>query len=143
MGCFWGSEELFRTVKGVKDTKVGFMGGATKNPSYEEVCSGTTGHTEVVQVDYDPSIVSYKKLLSLFWKNHNPTVSNLIQYRSVIFYHDKGQLSEAQKGKLETEKKLKAKIFTKVEKAGTFWKAEEYHQKYYLKNGGASSCRTK
>jgi len=143
-GCFWGVEELFRKVKGVSSTMVGYTGGAFENPTYEDVCSGTTGHAEAIQVEHDPSITSYEDLLMIFWSNHNPTTLNRQgpdvgeQYRSAVFYHTQEQESVAQKmkEKLQDEamKRFGKEIVTEIKPASTFYKAEEYHQKYLEKN---------
>ncbi len=140
-GCFWHVEAAFSEVKGVLSTAVGYMGGDMKNPSYEDVCSDETGHAEVVQVEYDPKKVSYSSVLDIFWKIHDPTTLNRqgpdegTQYRSVIFYHDEQQKKEAEKSKLVMQKKLGEKVVTSIVKAGMFYKAEEYHQKYFRKHG--------
>lgn len=147
-GCFWGVEEAFRTTPGVVHTAVGYMGGHTERPTYKDVCTGTTGHAETVEIVFDPEKISYEKILELFWKIHNPTQINRQgpdvgeQYRSVIFY-----TSPEQQRVAEESKKLEQQnggyhepIATSVESAGTFWLAEEYHQQYTLKNGGAV-CR--
>ena len=142
-GCFWGIEESFRTLKGVTKTTSGYMGGNKKNPSYEQVCSDTTGHVEVVQVEFDPTKISYEQLVTGFWSLINPTTPNRqgfdvgTQYRSVIFYHSEEQKKTAQKSKEELEKsgKYKSKIVTAIEPAQQFFAAEDYHQKYYLKHG--------
>jgi peptide-methionine (S)-S-oxide reductase len=142
-GCFWGVEEAFRKVKGVKSTTVGYSGGTLKNPSYEDVCSGKTGHAEVVEVEYDPSVVSYEKLLDIFWSAHDPTQLNRQgpdhgeQYRSVIFYHNAEQEAQAHasKQKLEASKKFKNPIVTQIEPAPAFYRAEDYHQQYLQKRG--------
>lgn len=147
-GCFWGIEEMFHHVGGVKKTAVGYMGGTVDNPDYELVCGGNTGHAEVVQIMYDPKVVSYEKLLNVFWDTHNPTTLNRQgwdvgdQYRSVIFYHNDEQKKLAKKSKeaLEKSGRWKNPIITQIEPAQTFWKAEEYHQKYLHKRG-LSSCR--
>jgi peptide-methionine (S)-S-oxide reductase len=144
-GCFWGVEEVFYNTKGVKSTNVGFMGGTVKNPSYELVCMGNTGHAEVVQLKYNLKEVSYKDLLRIFWKIHNPTTKNKQgpdignQYRSVIFYHTPEQKSLAEKSKKELEKSAKYKkpIVTEIKPAKPFYEAEEYHQKYFQKQGGS------
>jgi peptide-methionine (S)-S-oxide reductase len=143
-GCFWGVEELFRKVKGVSSTMVGYTGGAFENPTYEGVCSGTTGHAEAIQVEYDPSITSYEDLLMIFWSNHDPTTLNRQgpdvgeQYRSAVFYHTQEQESVAQKmkEKLQDEamKRFGKEIVTEIKPSSTFYKAEEYHQKYLEKN---------
>ena len=142
-GCFWGVEETFRKIDGVIDTKVGYMGGNSKNPNYRDVCSGETGHAEVVKITYDKKKVSYEKLLEVFWESHDPTTRNRQgpdvgeQYRSVIFYYTPEQKRIAEKKKKELEKsgKFKRKIVTQVVKAPMFYKAEEYHQRYLQKKG--------
>ena len=141
-GCFWHVEDEFRKIKGVANVTVGYMGGSSKNPSYENVCCDKTGHAEVAQVEYDPSKVSYEKLLDAFFKMHNPTQINQqgmdigTQYRSVIFYHNEKQKKSAlgSKKKLEDSKVYAEKVATEIKKASTFYKAEEYHQNYYSKN---------
>jgi len=144
-GCFWGVEAAFRQIKGVVSTTVGYMGGKTKNPAYEDVCTGKTGHAESVQVEYSPSKVSYEKLLEVFWKNHDPTTLNRqgpdagTQYRSVIFYHDGEQKKIALKSKENEQKKHKSRIVTEIVPASAFYRAEEYHQKY-LEKRGLSAC---
>lgn len=146
-GCFWGVEEIFRQVKGVTSTAVGYMGGRTKNPTYEEVCSDKSGHAEVVQVEYDPKQVTYENLLKVFFENHNPTQGNRqgpdvgSQYRSAIFVHDEKQKNAAAKKILEltNSKKFGKPITTTIEKAKEFWRAEEYHQLYLAKRS-RSSC---
>jgi peptide-methionine (S)-S-oxide reductase len=143
MGCFWGAEEIFRVIKGVISTTVGYMGGTLANPTYEDVCTDKTGHIEVVQIEYDPSRISYKELLEIFWGNHNPTTLNRqgpdfgTQYRSVIFFHTKEQEEEAKRSKeaLEKSKRFKRPIVTDIIPASTFYRAEEYHQKYLQKKG--------
>jgi peptide-methionine (S)-S-oxide reductase len=143
-GCFWHVEALFRQVKGVKSTTVGYLGGSLKDPTYEDVCSGQTGHAEVVQVEYDPNIVSYDDLLSVFWNNHDPTTLNRqgpdvgVQYRSAIFFHDAEQEATAKtsKEKLQNSDKFKdKKIVTEIVPASSFYKAEDYHQQYFEKCG--------
>ena len=141
-GCFWCTEEAMDKVPGVISTTSGYMGGSVKNPTYQQVSSGATGHTEVLQVVYDPKKVSYERLLQQFWVNHDPTVKNQqfcdvgSQYRPSIFWHDEEQkrLAEASKAKWEKEKPFKQPILTPIEKAGEFWPAEDYHQDYYKKN---------
>ena len=145
-GCFWGVEVTFRNVKGVKDATVGYLGGTMQNPSYKDVCSGRTGHAEVVQVVYDPAEISYEKLLEVFWENHNPTTLNRqgpdvgTQYRSAIFYHtpEQKQLAEASKARLAASGKFARPIVTEITPASTFYKAEDYHQRYLEKRGLAS-----
>ena len=146
-GCFWGVEETFRKLQGVKETAVGYSGGAFENPTYQNVCAGDTGHAEVVQVKFDPSLVSYEKLLSIFWLSHNPTTLNQQgpdigeQYRSVIFFHTPEQKLLAQKSKdaLSRSGKLKRPVVTQIVPVSTFYRAEEYHQQY-LKKRGLGSC---
>lgn len=141
-GCFWGVEARFRKVKGVIDAVVGYSGGKTKNPTYKDVCTDKTGHAEVVQVTYDPSIVSYEDLLAVFWNIHNPTTLNRqgwdigTQYRSVVFYHSEGQKERALKLKDEFDKsgRYKNPIVTEITPASEFYRAEEYHQRYNEKN---------
>lgn len=141
-GCFWCTEEAMDKVPGVISTTSGYMGGQAKNPTYEQVSTGRTGHTEVVQVVYDPKQVSYERLLAQFWVNHDPTVLNRqfcdsgSQYRPSIFWHDEEQkrLAEASKAKWVKEKPFKQPIVTPIEKAAEFWPAEDYHQDYYKKN---------
>jgi peptide-methionine (S)-S-oxide reductase len=143
-GCFWGVEARFLEIEGVVDVASGYMGGETENPDYRQVCSGSSGHAEAVQVVYDEQQVSYGELLDAFFSMHNPTTLNRqgpdrgSQYRSAIFWHDKNQ-------QLEVEQKIKAinesdawpdPVVTEVAEASTFWRAEEHHQRYFEKNGG-------
>lgn len=146
-GCFWGVEVAFRKAPGVMNAAVGYMGGSTKNPSYEDVCSGQTGHAEVVQIDYDPARITYDDLLKIFWENHNPTTRNAqgpdigYQYRSVIFFHTKEQqaAAHASKASVQASEKYKNKeIVTEISPAQEFYRAEEYHQQYLVKHGGVS-----
>lgn len=138
-GCFWGVEKAFRKIPGITETTVGYSGGHTKNPSYEDVCTDVTGHAEVLQVEYDSAKVSYEKLLEVFWNCHNPTMRNQqgpdigSQYRSAIFYHTPEQKALAEKSKeaLEKSVKFKKSVVTEIVPAGPFYRAEEYHQKYY------------
>lgn len=140
-GCFWCVEDVFMNAKGVTSTVVGYAGGWKKNPTYEEVCTDTTGHAEVVQVDYDPSQITYEELLDVFWNSHDPTTPNRqgpdigTQYRSVIFYHDSQQEAIARKSKdaLNKSAKLSKDIVTEIKPVPEFYKAEEYHQQYYAK----------
>ena len=142
-GCFWHVEDLLSKTKGVKSTQVGYTGGNLPNPTYEEVCTDKTGHAEAVEVEYDPDEISYEELLDVFWNNHNPTTLNRqgpdvgIQYRSAIFYHDEEQKAIAEKSKqqLDSSRKYSLPIVTEITPAPTFYKAEEYHQKYFKKNG--------
>ena len=142
-GCFWHVEETFSKVKGVISTSAGFMGGLLKNPSYKDVCRGDTEHTEVVHLEFDPNIVSYEKLLEVFWNVHDPTTLNRqgpdigTQYRSAIFFYNEHQEKAAKffKEKFEASKKFKNKIVTEITQAKEFYKAEDYHQKYFQKQG--------
>ena len=141
-GCFWCTEEAFEKLSGVTEVVSGYMGGKVKNPSYDQVSTGRTGHTEVVQVSFDPARVSYDKLLDVFWLNHDPTVKDRqfcdsgSQYRPEIFYHSEEQkrLAEASKAKWEKSKPFKQPIVTPITAASEFWPAEDYHQDYYKKN---------
>jgi methionine-S-sulfoxide reductase len=141
-GCFWCMQAIFDQVKGVISTAVGYTGGHKENPSYEEVCSGKTGHTEAIEILYDPSQVTYEELLDIFWKNIEPTMLNRqfvdfgTQYNTAIFYHNEEQkhLAEASKEKLEKTGKFYKPIVTEIRPASIFYKAEEYHQHYYKKN---------
>ncbi|CAE6500219.1 MAG: peptide-methionine (S)-S-oxide reductase MsrA [Candidatus Nitrosotenuis sp.] len=140
-GCFWCVEDIFRNTKGVTSTQVGYAGGWKKNPTYEEVCTDTTGHAEVVQVEYDPDQISYKQLLDVFWGCHDPTTLNRQgpdigkQYRSVIFCHDSEQERVANESmkKIQDSGKYARKIVTEIKPAPAFYRAEEYHQQYYAK----------
>jgi peptide-methionine (S)-S-oxide reductase len=142
-GCFWGVEAAFRQIKGVKSTAVGYMGGKLKDPTYQDVCTDRTGHAEVVQVEFDPSEVSYEELLRVFWDNHDPTTLNRqgpdtgTQYRSAIFYHTPEQEAAAKASKevLQKSGRFKRPIVTDIVPAPEFWRAEEYHQQYLEKRG--------
>jgi peptide-methionine (S)-S-oxide reductase len=146
-GCFWGVEAAFRQVEGVTATRVGYSGGRTENPTYEDVCSHTTGHAEVVEVTYDPEKVAYDELLDVFWHKHDPTQLNRQgwdvgdQYRSAIFFHDEQQQAAALRSKAAEQASWNAPIVTAVEPAQTFYEAEDYHQQY-LEKRGRSSCTT-
>ena len=141
-GCFWCMEPPYDVLPGVVSTTSGYIGGQKKNPTYEEVSAGITGHTEAVQVVYDPKKVSYEKLVEVFWRNIDPTVKDRqfcdtgTQYRTAVFYHtpEQKRIAEEAKAKLEKSKPFKAAIVTPVQAAGDFWPAEEYHQDYYKKN---------
>ena len=143
-GCFWGVEEAFRRVPGVVKTRVGYTGGHTPNPTYQEVCTGETGHAEAVEVIYDPRVVSYERLLEVFWSIHDPTSLNRqgwdvgTQYRSAIFYHTREQARAARssRARLEASGRYKDPIVTEIVPAGPFYPAEEYHQGYYEKRRG-------
>ena len=147
-GCFWGVESAFQKVQGVVNTQVGYMGGGLENPTYEQVSSHKTGHAEVVHVEYDPAKISYDELLNIFWSVHNPTTLNRqgfdfgTQYRSVIFYQTLEQEKSAKesKEKLEQTKKFKKPIVTAIESVKEFYKAEDYHQRYYEKRGMKPMC---
>ena len=140
-GCFWHVEETFRTTNGVKNTLVGYAGGTTENPSYETVCSHSTGHAEVVKVEFDPKIISFKELLEVFWNCHDATQVNRQgsdvgnNYRSIILYTSDAQRKAAEASKKEQEKKLGKKVATEIKPLEKFWKAEEYHQKYLERTG--------
>jgi peptide-methionine (S)-S-oxide reductase len=141
-GCFWGVEKIFAKIPGVVSTRVGYAGGSTREPTYEEVCTGRTGHAEALELEYDPSRVSYGELLITFWEWHDPTTLNRqgpdvgTQYRSAIYTHDEEQAKTAQRSKqlLEEGKVYSSPIVTEIAPAGTFTTAEEYHQKYLQKN---------
>ncbi len=142
-GCFWGVEAAFRRLPGVQSTAVGYMGGQVSNPSYEVVCSDQSGHAEVVEIEFDPEQVSYEALLETFWNCHDPTQVNRqgpdfgTQYRSVIFTHDEAQraTAEASRAALADSGRLRRPVATAIEPAGTFWRAEDYHQQYLEKRG--------
>lgn len=148
-GCFWGVEEEFRKVPGVRETAVGYSGGKLANPTYEDVCTDGTGHAEVVEVDYDPERASYETLLNVFWNGHNPTQLNRqgpdvgTQYRSVIFFHTPEQEASARasKERLEKSGRFARPIVTEISPAQPFWRAEDYHQRY-LEKRGLGSCHT-
>ena len=139
-GCFWGVEYNFSKLEGVKEVLSGYSGGKTSQPTYEQVCSNSTNHAEVVLIEFDESLISYKELLDSFWKKHDPTTLNRqgpdvgTQYRSAIFYFDDEQKSLAQESLNNLQQNLDRKIVTEITKADTFWKAEEYHQKYFEKH---------
>jgi peptide-methionine (S)-S-oxide reductase len=143
-GCFWGVEDVFTDVPGVIATRVGYTGGHTENPTYREVCGHDTGHAEAVEVTFDPGLISYERLLEIFWDCHDPTQLNRQgpdigdQYRSAIFYHSEEQhrMAEESLEQLERSGRLRRRIVTEIVPAPTFWEAEEYHQKYHKKHGG-------
>ena len=149
-GCFWGIEEAFRRVDGVTATTVGYSGGSFENPTYKDVCSGRTGHAEVVQVEYDPARVSYEQLLTLFWSIHDPTQLNRQgndiggQYRWAIFFHTPQQEAAARRSKqdLEASGRFTKPIETEITSASTVYKAEEYHQQYLAKRRRTSCAST-
>jgi peptide-methionine (S)-S-oxide reductase len=144
-GCFWGVEAAFRQIDGVTKTEVGYEGGTLDNPTYEDVCSHTTGHAEVVEVTYDPGRVSYEELLRVFWDKHDPTQLNRQgwdigdQYRSVVFVHDEEQRAAAEASKAREQASSRRLIVTQIVPAETFYPAEDYHQQY-LEKRGRSSC---
>jgi peptide-methionine (S)-S-oxide reductase len=143
-GCFWGVEAAFRQLEGVSATRVGYSGGHTENPTYEDVCSHGTGHAEVVEVTYDPERVSYEQLLDTFWAKHDPTQLNRQgwdigdQYRSAIFVHDEEQQEAAVRSKAQEQTRHRQPVVTQIEPAQTFYEAEDYHQQYLEKRGRAT-----
>jgi peptide-methionine (S)-S-oxide reductase len=147
-GCFWGVEVTFRNVDGVLDVTVGYTGGSTENPTYKQVCTDATGHAEAVEVVFDPHRVSYEELLEVFWQSHDPTQVNRqgpdygSQYRSAIFFHSPEQAEAARRSKeaLDASGRLRRPVATEITPASTFWRAEEYHQRYLEKRGQAT-CR--
>jgi peptide-methionine (S)-S-oxide reductase len=140
-GCFWGVEAAFRQVPGVKEVTVGYSGGTTESPTYREVCSGRTGHAEVVQVEFDPDHVSYERLLDVLWDVHDPTQLNRqgpdvgSQYRSAVFVHSPEQETTARASRDRAQARLPRPVVTEITPASTFWPAEEYHQRYFEKHG--------
>ena len=147
-GCFWCTEAIFQDIKGVEKVESGYSGGKVKNPTYKEVCSGLTGHAEVIQITYNPSIIRYDELLEIFWQTHDPTTLNRqgadtgTQYRSVIFYHNEQQkeLAAAYKKKLDDSGVFDNQIVTEISPIINFYKAEEYHQNYYNLNSNVPYC---
>ncbi len=147
-GCFWCSEAVFQRLKGVNSVKSGYSGGTVENPTYEAVCTGTTGHAEVIQVEYDEQIISYEELLEVFWNTHDPTTLNRqgndvgTQYRSVIFYHtdDQRKLAESYLRTLEDEKIWSDPIMTEISPLENFYPAENYHEDYFNRNGSQPYC---
>ncbi|GIX42356.1 MAG: peptide methionine sulfoxide reductase MsrA [Leptospiraceae bacterium] len=145
-GCFWCLDAIYRNIPGIINVICGYAGGHKKNPTYQEVCTGNTGHAEVVQITYDPSIISYKEILEIFWKIHDPTTLNRqgadigTQYRSIILYHDEKQKEIAQQSKLEHQKFFKNPIVTEIVPLKEFYPAEEYHQNFYNKNPNYPYC---
>ena len=147
-GCFWGVEAAFRQVPGVVDAAVGYTGGSLANPTYEDVCTDRTGHAEAVQVEFDPSKVTFDRLLDVFWENHDPTTKNRqgpdvgTQYRSAIFFHTPEQQKAAieSRDRQENSGRFRRPIVTEIEPAKEFWRAEEYHQRY-LEKRGLAHCR--
>ena len=145
-GCFWGVESLFRATPGVIDVTVGYTGGKRENPTYEQVCTGVTGHAEAVEAVFDETVVSYGQLLEIFWANHNPTTPNQqgpdrgSQYRSVIFYHDETQKRQAEESVARAQQNWERPIVTEIVPASIFYPADEYHQSYFEKKGIAPNC---
>ena len=147
-GCFWCTEAIFKRLTGVKSVLPGYAGGTVKNPSYDEVCTGITGHAESTQIEFDPKAISFEKILDIFWHTHNPTTLNRqcndvgTQYRSVIFYHDEKQKEIAEKSKKELEKEgvYKDSIVTEITPFKNFYVAEDYHKNYYEKHQDAPYC---
>jgi len=147
-GCFWGVESAFRAVEGVVDVAVGYAGGTVPKPNYRTVCGGKTGHAEVVQVEYDPVRISFEQLLEVFWQIHDPTTLNRqgpdvgTQYRSIVFYSDENERKAAEESKrrLDESGKLGRPVVTQIVPAAEFYRAEEYHQRYYERMGIAPTC---
>jgi methionine-S-sulfoxide reductase len=147
-GCFWGMEEILRKIPGVISTRVGYTGGATKNPTYKMVCTGATGHAEAIEIVFDPSKITYEQVLGYFFRMHDPTTLNQqhndigTQYRSAIFYHadEQKKIAEAVKAKLNKSGRFKKPIVTEITKASEFYAGEDYHQKYLVKNPGGYNC---
>ncbi len=145
-GCFWCAEAVFQRIPGVKSVVSGFAGGSTPNPTYEQVCTGETGHAEVVQITFDPAVVSYSKLLEIFWEAHDPTTLNRqgndsgTQYRSIILYSDDTQKKEAEKSKKEASAHFSSPIVTQIVPLKHFYSAEKYHQNFYNSHPGQGYC---
>jgi peptide-methionine (S)-S-oxide reductase len=146
-GCFWCTEAVFQMLPGVKSVTSGYAGGTKPNPTYKEVCTGTTGHAEVIQIEYDPQVVSYEKLLHTFWEAHDPTTLNRqgndhgTQYRSIILYRNEAEGVAAEKSKAEAQKNFSDPIVTQIVPLKQFYKAEGYHQDYYRNNSDQPYCR--
>jgi len=146
-GCFWCMEAVLQRTEGVLSVASGYAGGTKRNPTYEEVCTGETGHAEVIQVAYDPERLSYTDLLDMFWQAHDPTTPDRqgadvgSQYRSIILYHDEKQKAAAEQSLQKAQAKVRAPIVTEIRPLETFWKAEDYHQDYYNQNRNAGYCR--
>jgi peptide-methionine (S)-S-oxide reductase len=147
-GCFWCVEAVYKRIEGVRNAVSGYAGGTTAKPTYEEVCSGSTGHAEVVQIDYDPAVISYEKILELFWIAHDPTTLNRqgadvgTQYRSIILYHDEAQkqIAESSRSALASSGKYRDPIVTEIVPLRQFYPAEDYHQAYFARNPNAGYC---
>jgi len=146
-GCFWCTEAVYQTMEGVKSSTSGYAGGIAINPTYEQICTGTTGHAEVIQVEFDPARISYETLLETFWKAHDPTTLNRqgndrgTQYRSVIFYHNEAQKLVAEKSKRAAQARFQDPIVTQIVPLTKFYRAEDYHQDYFRKHPEAGYCR--
>ena len=146
-GCFWCVEAVFEQLDGVHAVESGYMGGEVQDPTYREICSGTTGHAEVTQIHYDPQIISYETLLDWLWRSHDPTTLNRqgadigTQYRSAIFYHNEAQREAAEASKVTAQKDFVAPIVTEITAASTYYPAEDYHQDYYRLNPNAPYCQ--
>jgi peptide-methionine (S)-S-oxide reductase len=146
-GCFWCTEAVFDRLNGIKSVVPGYSGGTKPNPTYEEVCSGTTGHAEVAQISFDRALISFDDLLTLFWESHDPTTLNRqgadqgTQYRSAIFYVDERQKELAEKSKVDAQRKFVDRIVTEIVPFTKFYEAEDYHRKYYINNPNAPYCR--
>lgn len=146
-GCFWCTEAIFQMLPGVKSVTSGYAGGTKENPTYKEVCTGQTGHAEVIQIEFDPQVVSYEKILATFWEAHDPTTLNRqgedkgTQYRSIILYSSEAQKAAAEKSKAEAQKHFHSPIVTEIVPLKKFYKGEDYHQGYYRNNSGAPYCR--
>ncbi len=145
-GCFWCVEAVFERFDGVRDVVSGYAAGKTQNPTYKQICEGTTGHAEVVQIEFDPAKITYEHLLEIFWETHDPTTLNRqgadegTQYRSIIICHDKGQQEVATKSKLAAAKNFRGSIVTEIVPVTKFWSAEENHQDYFRRNPNAPYC---
>jgi peptide-methionine (S)-S-oxide reductase len=146
-GCFWCTEAVLQRIEGVLSVTSGYAGGATPDPTYEEVCNGDTGHAEVVQVAFDPGIMTYEELLDIFWQAHDPTTLNQqgadtgTQYRSIILYADEGQKAAAEASRKKAQARFRDPILTEIKMLDGFWRAEDYHQNYYNTNTSAGYCR--
>jgi peptide-methionine (S)-S-oxide reductase len=146
-GCFWCTEAIFQMLPGVKSAVSGYAGGSTPNPTYKEVCGGKTGHAEVIQIEFDPTAISYAQLLDTFWEAHDPTTLNRqgadvgTQYRSIILYHNPEQKAAAERSKATAQKHFRDPIVTEIVPLTRFWPAEDYHQEYYALNPTAGYCR--
>ena len=146
-GCFWCTEAVFQMLPGVKSVTSGYAGGTKENPTYKEVCTGTTGHAEVIQIKYDPSVVSYEKVLTTFWEAHDPTTLDRhgpdagTQYRSIILYSSEAQRVAAEKSKAEAQRHFRQRIVTQIVPLKQFYPAEDYHQDYYRANPNQPYCR--